>query len=207
VSSGIDRHTTEQKRRGRRRNGADTKAALLTAAREVFTEQGYNGATVRAIAGRAGVDPAMVNHWFGGKDGLFTAAVHIPINPAEVVPQLLTGDPEQLAERMLRRFLTVWDNAEGGQFAALIRSIASNENAVTMLREFIQNVMFTRLIKALDVDQPELRAALCGTQIIGLGMARYVVRLEPLASADHDTVVAAVAPNLQRYLTGDISNT
>ncbi|QIZ34037.1 TetR family transcriptional regulator [Saccharopolyspora sp. ASAGF58] len=205
MSSGIDQSGTEPKRRGRRRSGTDTRAALLAAAREVFTEQGYDSATVRAIAGRAGVDPAMVNHWFGGKEGLFTAAVQIPVNPAEVVPELLAGDREQLAERLLRRFLTVWDNAEGGQFAALIRSIAANENAVAMLREFIQNVMFNRLIKVLGVDQPELRAALCGSQIVGLGMARYVVRLEPLASADHDTVVSAIGPNLQHYLTGDIS--
>ncbi|MDA3643870.1 TetR family transcriptional regulator [Saccharopolyspora indica] len=200
MSSGTN--GTEPKRRGRRRSGADTKAALLAAAREVFTEQGYDAATVRAIAAQAGVDPAMVNHWFGGKAGLFSAAVHIPVNPAEVVPQLLAGDRDQLAERLLRRFLTVWDNAEGGQFAALVRSIATNENAVAMLREFIQNVMFEKLIKALGVDQPDLRGALCGSQIVGLGMARYVVRLEPLASADHDTVVAAIGPNLQRYLTG-----
>ncbi|MEV0086893.1 TetR family transcriptional regulator [Saccharopolyspora sp. NPDC050642] len=207
MSSGIDQSGTEPKRRGRRRSGADTKAALLAAAREVFTEQGYDAATVRAIAGRAGVDPAMVNHWFGGKEGLFTAAVHIPINPAEVVPQLLVGDREQLAERLLRRFLTVWDNAEGGQFAALVRSVAANENAVGMLREFIQNVLFKRLVKTLGMDRAELRTALCGSQIVGLGMARYVIHLEPLASADHDTVVAAIAPNLQRYLTGDISGT
>ncbi|MFI0467479.1 TetR family transcriptional regulator [Saccharopolyspora sp. 5N102] len=205
MSSGIDQSGTEPKRRGRRRSGADTKAALLAAAREVFTEQGYDAATVRAIAGRAGVDPAMVNHWFGGKEGLFTAAVHIPINPAEVVPQLLVGDREQLAERLLRRFLTAWDNAEGGQFAALVRSVATNENAVGMLREFIQNVLFKRLVKTLGMDRAELRTALCGSQIVGLGMARYVIHLEPLASADHDTVVAAIAPNLQRYLTGDIS--
>ncbi|MGW5648955.1 TetR/AcrR family transcriptional regulator [Saccharopolyspora sp. NPDC003752] len=207
MSSGIDQSGTEPKRRGRRRSGADTKAALLAAAREVFTEQGYDAATVRAIAGRAGVDPAMVNHWFGGKEGLFTAAVHIPINPAEVVPQLLVGDREQLAERLLRRFLTAWDNAEGGQFAALVRSVAANENAVGMLREFIQNVLFKRLVKTLGMDRAELRTALCGSQIVGLGMARYVIHLEPLASADHDTVVAAIAPNLQRYLTGDISGT
>ncbi|MGP4020230.1 TetR/AcrR family transcriptional regulator [Saccharopolyspora sp. 5N708] len=206
MSSGIDPNGTEPKRRGRRRSGADTKAALLDAAREVFSEQGYDAATVRAIASKAGVDPAMVNHWFGGKEGLFTAAVSIPINPAEVVPQLLEGDPQQLAERLLHRFLTVWDNVGGGQFAALMRSIATNENAVRMLREFIQSVLFTRLVKALDVDQPELRTALCGTQIVGLGMARYVVRLEPLASADHDVVVATIGPNLQRYLTGDLGS-
>lgn len=171
----------------------------------MFIEQGYNGATVRVIATRAGVDPAMVNHWFGGKEGLFTAAVSIPVNPSEIIPRLLEGDREQLAERMVRQFLTVWDEAGGGAFIALVRSIATHETAVTMLREFLTSVLFGRLTKALEMDRPELRAALCGTQIVGLGLVRYVVRLEPLASADHDTVVAAIAPNLQRYLTGNLT--
>lgn len=209
VSSGIDRHDQdpEPKRRGRRPSGEDTRETLIQAAREVFTEQGYNGATVRAIAGKAGVNAAMVNHWFGGKEGLFTAAISIPINPSELVPQLLQGDPELLAERIVRKFLAVWDAAGGGEFMALLRSIASHETAVRMLREFISSVVFGRILAALGADQPELRAALCGSQVVGLGMMRYVVQLEPLASADHDTVAAAIAPNLQRYLTGDLSGT
>ena len=178
---------------------------MLTAAREVFIEQGFEGATVRGIAARAGVDPAMVHHWFGNKEGLFTAAVSLPVNPALLVPQLLAGDPEQLGERIVRRFLTVWDEHGGGEFTALVRSIATHHDAVRMLRDFIKTVLFGRLIGELRMDRGELRAALCGSQIVGLGMARYVIELEPLASADHDTVVAAVAPALQRYLTGDIS--
>ncbi|WP_235879067.1 TetR/AcrR family transcriptional regulator [Saccharopolyspora karakumensis] len=199
--------TTEPKRRGRRPNGADTKAALLTAAREVFAEQGYEASTVRAIAGSAGVDPAMVKHWFGGKEGLFTAAVQIPINPAEIVKQVLDGPREEIGERIIRRFVTSWDTVGGGQFAALMRSVAGNEQAVTMLREFVQNVLFNRLVKVLDVDNPELRVALCGSQLVGLGMARYVVRIEPLASANADTVAATIGPNLQHYLTGDLGTT
>ncbi|SFS33206.1 TetR/AcrR family transcriptional regulator [Saccharopolyspora flava] len=196
--------TTEPKRRGRRPQGADTKEALLTSAREVFAEQGYDGATVRAIAGNAGVDPAMVNHWFGGKEGLFTAAVQIPINPAEVICEVLDGPREQIGQRIIRRFVTAWDGVGGGQFAALIRSVAGNEQAVAMLREFVQNVLFNRLVAALGVDRGEMRVALCGSQLVGLGMARYVVRIEPLASADVDTVAATVGPNLQRYLIGDL---
>jgi AcrR family transcriptional regulator len=206
VSSEVDRDSSEPKRRGRRRNGADTKAALLDAAREVFTEQGYESATVRTIAGRAGVDPAMVNHWFGGKEGLFTAAMHIPVNPAELVPQLLDGPPEELAERILRRFVSIWDGVGGGQFAALMRSVAGNEIAVSMLRDFVKNALFDRLLVELGSDRPDLRVALCATQVAGLGMARYVLHLEPLASADEDTIVTAIAPNLQRYLTGDLGD-
>ncbi|GAA3356148.1 TetR family transcriptional regulator [Saccharopolyspora gregorii] len=194
-----------RKRRGRRAGGQDTRAALVAAAREVFAESGYNDATVRVIATRAGVDPAMVNHWFGGKEALFTAAVHIPVDPTTVIPELLAGDREQLAERVLRRFLGAWDAAGGRAFAALVRSVASHRSAVRMLREFVATVIIDRLVRELRMDRPELRAALSASQIIGLGITRYVVELEPLASADHDTVVAAVAPNLQRYLTGDLT--
>lgn len=201
---GLHSGAREPRRRGRRPGGQDTRTALLDAARAAFIEQGYEGATVRAIAASAGVDPAMVNHWFGGKEGLFTASVSIPVNPARLIPQLLDGDREQLGERMVRSFLTVWDTAGGGEFVALVRSVASHDSAVRMLREFVTTVVFGRLTRALDVDQPDLRATLCGTQIVGLGMMRYVVALDPLAAADHDTVVAAVGPTMQRYLTGDI---
>ena len=186
------------RRRGRRPAGEDTRATLLDAARVEFTERGFDGATVRAIAQRAGVDPAMVNHWFGGKNALFVAVVEIPVNPDEIIPRLLDGPPEQLAERILRTFLSVWDADGGGALAALVRSVASHEDAARMMREFVSRVVFGRIAAELSPDRTELRAALCGTQIVGLGMIRYVIRLEPLASADHDTVVAAIAPNLQR---------
>ncbi|MHA6805138.1 TetR/AcrR family transcriptional regulator [Salinifilum ghardaiensis] len=191
-------------RRGRRGREEDTRAALLEAARAVFHEHGYDRATVRLIAGRAGVDPAMVNHWFGGKDGLFTAAVALPVNPAEQVSRVLQGDPERIGERIVRRFLTAWDEAGGGAFAALVRSLAGHEQAVAMLREFLQTALFEQVTTWLGADRPELRAALCATQMIGLGMARYVLRLDPLATAGHDAVVASIAPNLQRYLTGEL---
>ena len=190
--------------RGRRRAGEDTRAALLDAARVEFTERGFDGATVRTIALRAGVDAAMVNHWFGGKDGLFVAAMEIPVNPAEIVPPILEGAPEQLAERILHTFLSVWDTNGGGALAALMRSVASHEEAARMMREFVSRVIIGRIVSAVAPDRLDLRAALCGTQIAGLAMIRYVIRLEPLASADHDTVVAAIGPNLQRYLTGTL---
>jgi AcrR family transcriptional regulator len=196
---------TAARRRGRRPAGEDTRTALLDAARAVFAEQGYEGATVRAIAARAGVDAAMVNHWFGGKQGLFAAAMELPIDPGEVVPTVLEGGPDTVGERLVRTFVTVWDRTGGGPFAALVRSVSSHELAARMLREFVTGVLFGPVAARLGVESPALRAALCGSQIVGLGMMRYVVRLEPLASADVETVVAAIAPNLQRYLTGDLA--
>jgi AcrR family transcriptional regulator len=194
--------TRPERRRGRRPGGADTRTALLEAARVEFAERGYEGATVRRIADRAGVDAAMVNHWFGGKDALFAASIDLPISPAQIRDQVVPGDPEELGARIIRRFLAIWDETGGGPLAALIQSVASHEEAARMLREFIKNVMVVPVVSVVAPDQPDLRGALVGAQIVGLGMVRYVLRLEPLASADHATVVAAVAPNVQRYLTG-----
>ncbi|MCO1655947.1 TetR/AcrR family transcriptional regulator [Pseudonocardia humida] len=192
------------RRRGRRPGGADTRAQLLDAARAEFAERGFDGATVRAIAERAGVDAAMVNHWFGGKEALFTASLNIPVDPAALINDVLPGPPEAIAWRIVPRFLQLWDTSGGGQMVTLVRSIAAHEAAARMMREFVSRVILKRVVEQVAPDRYELRAALAGTQLIGLGMVRYVLRLEPLASADHATVVAAVAPNLQRYLTGDL---
>jgi AcrR family transcriptional regulator len=196
--------THRSRRRGRRPGGADTRAELLAAARVEFAERGYDGATVRMIADRAGVDPAMVNHWFGGKDRLFLATIDFPVDPERIFAQVVPGDPEQLGTRVVRMFLTIWDPTGGGPMVALIRSVAAHEDAAAMMREFVARVLLARVVGAVAPDRPELRAALLATQIIGLGMVRYVLKLEPLASADHATVVAAVAPNMQRYLTGHL---
>jgi AcrR family transcriptional regulator len=170
----------------------------------VFVEQGFDGATVRAIAARAQVDPAMVNHWFGGKQGLFAAAVQLPITPEWIRDHVFPGPVDQLASRLVRTFVTTWDSTGGGGFAALVRSAATQEAAAHMLREFI-TFLFGTMVRDLGVDHPELRMGLFGSQLAGLGLARYVIRLEPIASADVDTLVATIAPNLQHYLTGDLA--
>jgi AcrR family transcriptional regulator len=182
----------------------DTRAALLDAARAEFAERGYDGATVRVIAERAGVDPAMVNHWFGGKETLFTAALDMPLDPTALIADLLPGDPDGLGERIVHRFLTIWDHTGGGRrLAALVRSVASHDIAARMMRQFV-GMFVRRVVTSVAPDQVELRTALCASQLVGLGMVRYVLRLEPLASADHPTVIAAIAPTMQRYLTGPL---
>nr|WP_234027855.1 TetR family transcriptional regulator [Pseudonocardia dioxanivorans] len=192
------------RRRGRRRAGADTRGALLDAARAEFGERGFDGATVRRIAERAGVDAAMVNHWFGGKEQLFVAALDFPIDIATILDRVLPGPPEELGARIIRTFLGVWDATGGAPLGTLIRSVASHETAAGMMREFVGTALAQRLVRPVAPDRHELRAALCGSQIIGLGMIRYVLRLEPIASAGHDEVVSATAPTLQRYLTGPL---
>jgi len=177
----------------------------VAAAREVFGESGYDGATVRAIAARAGVDPAMVNHWFGGKEGLFAQAVlQLPFDPAELIAQVMDGPADSLGERIVRRFLTVWDATDGGAFPALVRSLAGHDQAALRLKEFLVRNMLRTVAERSCPDRPDLRATLCASQIVGMGMARYVAKFEPFSTADVDTLAAAIGPTLQRYLTGDI---
>jgi AcrR family transcriptional regulator len=199
-----DTGTRAPRRRGRRPGGTDTRSALLAAARAEFADRGFDGATVRVIADRAGVDAAMVNHWFGGKEALFTAAMDLPLDPKALIADLVPGDPGQLGERIVRKFLTIWDHTGGGRrLAALVRSVASHDLAARMIRQFV-GMFVRRVVSSVAPDQVELRTALCASQLVGLGMVRYVLQLEPLASAEHPTIVAAIAPTLQRYLTGPL---
>ncbi|MEU0534906.1 TetR family transcriptional regulator [Amycolatopsis tolypomycina] len=202
--STTDNTETTARRRGRRPAGQDTRTALVEAARAVFAETGYDGATVRAIATRAGVDAAMVNHWFGGKEGLFAQAVlELPFDPLVLQKALLDGPADELGERIVRTFITSWDTAGGGVFVALIRSITGHEQAGHVLRDFFQR-FFSALIDSVGSDRIPLRMNLCATQMVGLGMVRYVAKFEPLTTEDVEVLVRAIAPNLQRYLTGDI---
>jgi AcrR family transcriptional regulator len=194
------------RRRGRRPGGTDTREALINAAREVFIEQGYDGATVRAIAAKAGVDAAMVNHWFGGKEGLFGEAVlKLPFNPQDLVEVLLASDPDDIGDTIVRTFLTLWDNSGGGVFTALMRSVTSHDEAATMLRDLFLKHVFKHVIGKMAPDDHDFRATLVATQLVGMGMVRYVAHFEPLASADIDTVAGAIAPTIQRYISGTIT--
>ena len=168
--------TRPERRRGRRPGGADTRAALLEAARVEFAERGYEGATVRRIAERAGVDAAMVNHWFGGKEALFTASIDLPVSPAEIRAQVMPGDPEQLGARIVGRFLAVWDATGGGPLAALLQSVAGHDDAARMLRAFITENLVGPIVATVAPDAPALRGALVASQLVGLGLARYVLR-------------------------------
>nr|WP_185839780.1 TetR family transcriptional regulator [Amycolatopsis balhimycina] len=202
--STTDNTETTARRRGGRPAGQDTRTALIEAARAVFAENGYDGATVRAIATRAGVDAAMVNHWFGGKEGLFAKAVlQLPFDPLELQSALRDGPDDELGERIVRTFLTRWDGAGGDVFQALVRSITGHEQAGQVLRDFFQK-FFTGLITSVGSDRIPLRMTLCASQLVGMGMIRYVAKFGPMTTAEVETLVVAVAPTLQRYISGEI---
>ncbi|MFG2055867.1 TetR family transcriptional regulator [Micromonospora sp. NPDC048930] len=197
------------RRTGRRPGNPGTREAILAAAREAFAERGFDAASIRTIATAAGVDPALVHHYFGTKEELFRATVSIPVDPAELLPGVLAGGRDEVGARLVRTFLAVWDSPVGTAAVALLRSAVSNEWTARLLREFLVTQVLRRVLDHLDLDPAELplRGALVGTQMAGLAMMRYVIRLEPVASADPDTLVAAVGPTIQRYVTGDLGPT
>lgn len=193
-------------RTGRRPGNQETREAILDAARTAFAERGYDGASIRQIATSAGVDPALVHHYFGAKDRLFLAIMQAPIDPAEFLPQVLAGGVDGLGERLVGMFLGVWDSPAGNAAAALLRSAVQHEWSARMLRDFLTTQILRRVIKGTDLDPAEapLRASLIASQMMGLAFARYIIRIEPLASAPRETVVAMIAPTIQRYLSAPL---
>ncbi len=192
-------------RTGRRPGGEDTRGAILAAAQARFAEHGYEGASLRAIAGDAGVDAALVLHYFGTKAGLFLAAVRWPFDPEQEVPHVLRRGREHVGEELARLFVRTWD-AEGRRDAllTLLRTAMTEPAAARLLREFLHGEVFTPLMAVVGGDEPLLRADLVASQLVGLAAARYVLALEPLASAAPEAVVAAVGPTLQHHLTGPL---
>jgi len=190
------------KRSGRRPGNQDTRSSILEAARRTFAEKGFDKASIRAIAAGAEVDPALVHHYFGTKEKLFLASMNAPINPGELIPQALAGPRAQAGERLIRLALTVWDSPAGAAALAMFRSALSNEWTARLLREFVITQILRRAVGELVIDPAEapMRSALLATQIAGVMVARYVLKIQPLADAEPEVIVAAVGPNIQRFL-------
>jgi len=191
------------RRSGRRPGNQDTRSSILDAARNAFAEKGYDKASIRAIAAEAGVDPALVHHYFGTKDKLFLATMDAPFDPGELIPQALRGPRDQAGERLVRLVLSIWDSPAGTTALGVFRSALSNEWTARLLREFVVTQILRKAVAELALDPVEapVRSALVATQIAGLITARYVLKLEPLPSADPEALVAAIGPNVQRFLT------
>jgi AcrR family transcriptional regulator len=201
--TGVTPAATGKRGPGRRPGSVDTRGQVLDAARTEFADKGYDGATVRGIARAAGVDPALVHHYFGSKEQMFVAAMALPVDPAAALPDVLAGDPDGLGERFARLFLGMWsDPAFREPMLALLRSATTGEKGAMMLREFVGTALLGRVAASLTGDDVPLRVAAAAAQLVGIALLRYVIELPPMVAATEDELVALVAPTLQRYLTG-----
>jgi AcrR family transcriptional regulator len=187
---------------GRRTGESGTREAILVAARDQFAAKGFDGASLRMIAAAAGVDTGLIRHFYGSKADLFAATLHIPDELIQRLLAALTGEPDHVGERMIDTYLRLWeDPATGEPILAIARSAIASDKAADRLQAILNAKVLREALPHLAPDHTDTRVALAGAHLMGVAIARYVVRLEPLASLDRDTLIALVAPAIQRYLT------
>jgi AcrR family transcriptional regulator len=189
-------------RTGRRPGGGDSRGDILLAARASFAERGYDATSLRSVARAAGVDPALVHRFFGGKPGLFAAAMDLPADPGTLVRGLLADGLDGIGDRLVRTFVGVWDSQPAqARLVAMLRAGVAGAEAADVLRGFLTEAVLVPLAEATGLADGRLRASLVGSQLVGLAVARYLLRLDPLADASPDEIAHALAPTVQRYLT------
>ena len=188
-------------RTGRRPGTSDTRDQILAVARRRFATRGYDATSLRGIATDAKVDPALLIHYFGTKEGLFTAATGLPTGLSEVFAGQQGQTLRDFSESLARSYLRFVDSDESrNAILALVRSAVSNENAAAMLREFLAAELLPVIASRTGHENAPLRAGLVAAQLMGVAMLRHVVRLDPVASATPDEIVALVAPVIEHYL-------
>lgn len=196
---------TVNRRPGRPTGPSDTRERILVSARELFSQNGIGKTSIRAIAADAGVDSALVHHYFGTKEQLFAAAINIPFDPTKILGPLRTAPVEELGRLLPSLVLPLWDSEIGAGLIATLRSAMAGDQ-INIFRSFLRDVVVTEL--AARVDEPKgsgvIRAEFVATQILGVAMARHIFELEPFASLPIEQIVDTIAPNLQHYLTGEL---
>lgn len=201
--------STRTPRTGRRTaaSGAHTREAILAAAGRLFAEHGFEGASMRSIAAEAGVDAALITHFFGSKANLLVAAIDWPLDPQRELPRLLAEGPDHVGERLVTLFVRTWDRERTRHpVIILLRAATTEPAAAELLATVLRTSLFGPLLAELGVNKPELRASLLASQLGGLGLARYILAFEPLASAPPRDVIRWIAPTIQRYLTGSLDH-
>ncbi|MEU9371275.1 TetR family transcriptional regulator [Streptomyces avermitilis] len=180
-----------------------TRDRILEAAREEFSERGYEKTSVRGIAKAAGVDSALVHHYFGTKEQVFEAAIEVAFAPALNAPDAVADGPlDGVGERLTRFIVGIWENpATRTPLLAIVRSALNNDTAAAVFRRLIAAQLLRRIAGQLDFPDAELRAELAAAQLVGTAILRYVIKVEPLASADPEQIIARLAPVVQGHLT------
>jgi AcrR family transcriptional regulator len=190
------------RRRGRPSGGTtDARERIIASARILFADKGFDGASIRAIAAEADVDASLIRHYFGDKSGLLVATMQLPVNPVELIGSLLSGGPDGLASRLLTTFLGTWDQ-HPDVIAGVIRTAVSSAEAGSPFVQMMKALVLPRLVDVLPGTDRDLRATLVMSQVAGLAVARYVLRLDSVATAPAAAVVAAYSPSLQRLIDG-----
>jgi AcrR family transcriptional regulator len=194
--------TSRKRPTGRRTGDSGTRDAILDAARDLFAERGFDGTSVRAIAAAAGVDPALIRHFFGDKDTLFTTTVADRTNIPRHLAESLAGDPATLGERVTDTYLRMWEEPDYQPILmSLVRSAVTSEHAADMLKEMlISRVRNDEAIGPVD-DERMRRISLAVSHLLGVAFARFIIKIPAIADLSHQTIVAEVAPAVQRYLT------
>lgn len=195
----------QRKRPGRPPGTSDTRERILLSARELFARNGIDKTSIRAIAAGADVDAALVHHYFGTKEQLFAAAIHIPIDPMQVIGPMREVPLDQLGITLPSLLLPIWDSELGSGFIATLRSLLSGSD-VSLVRSFLEEVI-TREVGSRVDDPPgsgRIRVQFVASQLVGVMMARYILELEPFRSLSTAQIAQTIAPNLQRYLTGEL---
>lgn len=194
-----------RKRPGRPRGASDNRDRILASARELFANNGIDKTSIRAVAAAAGVDAALVHHYFGTKQQLFAAAIRIPIDPMEVLRPMRETPVEELGLRLPSVLLPIWDSELGAGLIATLRSLLTGAD-VDLVRSFLQEVVVAEVGSRVDTPPGTgvMRAQFVASQLMGVVMARYIVQIEPFASLPAEQIARTIAPNLQRYLTGDL---
>lgn len=187
--------------RGRRPAGEDTRGAIVAAARAEFAEKGFDAASVRSVARRAGVDPALVRHYFGDKTSLFAAGV-IPqgADPGRIAAGLVAEGLDGLGERLLRTVVGVWDSDGGATFRAVFSAMGSEDVPAHLVMGYVGREVFSQVSRVLPGPDPALRVSLVASHVVGVLVARHVLGVEPLASLDVERLASLVGPTLQRYM-------
>jgi AcrR family transcriptional regulator len=184
---------------GRRPGGGDTRADILEAAKACFAEEGYEKASLRGIARRAGVDPALVHHYFDGKPELFMATVNIGRDPSEIFDEVQASSHK--GETLVRAFLEEWERPPGetgpSPFVTTLQAVCSSPQTARAMREFLTERVWARARNDAQQPGPHLRQALVSSQLWGIAVSRYVIGLEPLASASLNDVAAWYGPLVQ----------
>jgi AcrR family transcriptional regulator len=195
----------ERKRPGRPPGASDARERILASAREMFARNGIDKTSIRAVAAEAGVDPALVHHYFGTKQQLFAAAIHIPVDPMQVLGPLRETPIQEIGYRLPSLLLPLWDSEMGKGFIAELRSALAG-SGVGLFRAFLQEVIAVEV--GSRVDNPPgtgmIRVQFVASQLVGVVMARYILELEPFKSLPVEQIAETIAPNIQRYLTGDL---